>query len=132
MFFRNGNPRLFLCFGRQRQIRFHLAARPNNFLDRAGKFRVIVGPVGWERFQRFLPDGDEFATLVALTRLFVTDPLQFDVEVRLKGEEVPDLRLGGEKPYRVGWTTWIPADDMEDQAVVFRVPEADSSERKAS
>jgi type VI secretion system protein ImpH len=100
--------------------------------DRAGKFRVVVGPVGWERFQRFLPDGDEFGVLVALTRLFVTDPLEFDVEVRLKGEEVPRLRLGTEKPYRLGWTTWVPADDMDDQAVVFRVPEAGSRERKAS
>lgn len=100
--------------------------------DRAGKFRVVVGPVGWERFQRFLPDGDEFAVLVALTRLFVTDPLEFDVEVRLKGDEVPRLRLGGASPYRVGWTTWVPADDMEDQAVVFRVPDAGSSDRKAS
>jgi len=100
--------------------------------DRAGKFRVVVGPVGWERFQRFLPDGEEFEVLVALTRLFVTDPLEFDVEVRLKGEEVPRLRLGGAKPYRVGWTTWIPAEGMEDQAVVFRVPETSGRERKAS
>ncbi len=101
-------------------------------LDRAGKFRVTVGPVGWERFQRFLPDGDEFQVLVALTRLFVTDPLQFDVEVKLLGREVPRLRLGGARPYRVGWTTWVPAENMEDQSVVFRVPEAGGRERKAS
>ena len=88
--------------------------------DLTGKFRVVVGPVGWRQFLRFLPDGPDFQVLTALTRLFVTDPLEFDVEVWLRGEEVPKLRLGGANPYRLGWTTWLPAEGMDDQPVVFK------------
>ena len=93
----------------------------------------MLGPVGWIRFQRFLPDGEDFATCAALTRFYVTDPLQFDIEVRLWGEEVPPLTLGGARPYRLGWTTWLPAEEMDDQSVVFHDTAAnDPARRRAS
>lgn len=62
-------------------------------LDRETKFRVRTEPLNWIKFQEFLPHGKEFARLVKLVSTFAPDWLQFDVEVRLQGEQCRYLHL---------------------------------------
>jgi type VI secretion system protein ImpH len=50
------------------------------------------------------------AQLAALTRTYVGPALSFDVQLTLKGSEVPALVLSAEKASgpRLGWNTWLP------------------------
>ncbi len=117
--------------------------------DRSGKYRVRIGPVGLNHYVRFLPPGDEAAHLREIARFYCGDPLEFDLELILRGDEVPATGLGvadappkpGGEPEdaeqaaepaaapaepgllaRLSWTTWLKSRPGQDRAVVFRVP----------
>ncbi len=91
-------------------------------LDRAGKFRIRLGAVGLEAFLEFLPGAIAFRQLDELARLFVRDRLQYETEVVLRREEVPDLLLSeGGTPVRLGQTTWL-GKPSRDPSVVFEEP----------
>ncbi|MFZ4791408.1 MAG: type VI secretion system baseplate subunit TssG [Candidatus Competibacteraceae bacterium] len=88
------------------------------------RFRIVMGPMNLEEFQRFLPGSDSLRRLVAWVRNYVGDELLWDVNLILKKEEVPPLQLG--KGTRLGWTTWLSsqplardADDLKLDAVTY-------------
>lgn len=76
--------------------------------DVAGKFRIRAGPLSFAQFCEFLPIGSAHGPLVELARLYAGMQFDFDIELRLKAEEVPRMRLGktGGVGARLGWTTW--------------------------
>jgi type VI secretion system protein ImpH len=89
--------------------------------DRSGKFRVKVGPLGFEAFSRFLPGGSAAAEIAQVVRFYCTDPLDFDLHVTLRGEEVPDLPLAGTGVLgRLSQTTWLKSQPSPDKSVIFR------------
>jgi type VI secretion system protein ImpH len=75
--------------------------------DRQHKFRVVLGPLSLRDYQRFLPGGASLARLTDWVRLYVRDPLDWDVNLQLRQPEVPRLALGGSQ--RLGYTTWLHA-----------------------
>jgi type VI secretion system protein ImpH len=77
--------------------------------DQQAKFRLQLGPLTFTEFRRFLPSSDGFRTLVAITRLSAGEEFDFDVQLILRGAEVPWCRLGGsgEHAMRLGWSTWL-------------------------
>ena len=88
------------------------------------KFRIVMGPMGWAEFQRFLPGSDSLRRLVAWVRNYIGDELLWDFNPILKKEEVPPLQLGAGT--RLGWTTWLTsrpltrdADDLKLDAVTY-------------
>ena len=63
----------------------------------------------------------------ALVEQLSGDPLDFDVEVTLKADEVPDLPLGDEGMLgRLSWTSWLKSKPGEEKSVVFRPPPAEN------
>jgi len=104
--------------------------------DSSGKFRMKVGPVGFDDFVRFLPPGDAAADLAALTRFYCDDPLDFDKEVTLRGEQVPQTPLGvaGENGMlgRLAWTTWLKSEPCGDKSVIFDAVRERAKEQKHS
>ncbi len=91
-------------------------------VDRSGKFRVCIGPVGFDDYVRFLPDGEATRELAEVVRFYCDDPLLFDVQVTLRGDEVPDTPLGGAAPLgRLACTSWLKSQPCEDKSVVFEV-----------
>lgn len=88
--------------------------------DIQGRFRLRLGPLGYEEFVRLMPQGDKFRPLSQLTRLYVGAEFDFDIQPVLKKEEVPMCRLGKAAGGRLGWNTWIKTKEMAkdaDQAV---------------
>ncbi len=88
------------------------------------KFRIVIGPTSLEEFQRFLPGSDSLRRLVAWVRNYIGDELLWDVNLILKREEVPPLKLG--EGTQLGWTTWLTtqplnrdADDLKLDAVTY-------------
>lgn len=86
--------------------------------DRSCTFRVVVGPVGLEDFMEFLPSGDKMAELREIVDLFNSDCLDYEIEVRIRRQEIPELRLAS-KSARLGWTTWPGARPGADPCVRF-------------
>lgn len=83
--------------------------------DQQAKFRIQVGPVEFDKFIEFLPQGNAFESLSQLVRLFVGEEFDFDVQLVLKAEEVPRCKLGdaGEDVTRLGWSTWLATEEFD-------------------
>ena len=91
--------------------------------DRSGKFRVKIGPIGFEKYTEFLPDGEALQDLMQVVKLYCDDPLDYDVQVTLKGEEVPETPLGEHKYLgRLAWTSWLKSEPCADKSVIFNPP----------
>lgn len=86
------------------------------------KFRVVMGPMGYEDYLGLLPDADRIRRLVALVRNYAGDEWAWDVNLVLKREEVPRLSLDGQS--RLGWTAWLGDRTAETDAddLVFTAP----------
>jgi type VI secretion system protein ImpH len=92
--------------------------------DRAGKCRVVIGPMDLPTFESFLPDGCYAGPLSALARYALPDPLVYDLRLVIQGESVPWLRLSsGPEAARLGWTSWVRFDpESPDKGEIFPAP----------
>jgi type VI secretion system protein ImpH len=72
--------------------------------DRQHKFRLVIGPLDYEDYQRMLPGGASMRRLVEWVRTYAGTNLDWDVRLVLKQPEVPLLKLGAR---RLGWTTYL-------------------------
>lgn len=70
--------------------------------DESGKFRLEVGPVGLTNFRSLLPGGASASRLALLVQLYTSDALDYDVDLLLRAEEAPPLRLGDTSTARLG------------------------------
>ena len=99
-----------------------------SFIRECGtKFRVNLGPVGYDGFVRFLPTGDLLSPIFSLVRCMVGVEYEFEISVRLKRTEVPPCILEEETPTspRLGWSTWIKSPEVtpaEDPHITFQKP----------
>ncbi|KAF0864222.1 type VI secretion system baseplate subunit TssG [Pseudomonas sp. LD120] len=75
--------------------------------DRSGKFRIHVRELDWQRFHEFLPIGFGYQPLCALVRFTLRDPLDYDIRLVLRQEEIRELCIGEQNPCRLGWTSWL-------------------------
>jgi type VI secretion system protein ImpH len=92
--------------------------------DVVSKFRVRLGPLHYDEFVEFLPDPAPVSArkgiflLSQLVRLYVGIELDFEVQLALRGDEVPDLVLQdageGDLGARLGWNTWMPGEQMPE------------------
>jgi type VI secretion system protein ImpH len=94
--------------------------------DVQGSFRVRIGPLDYEQFRTFLPDGEHMRELAALARSYVGPVLSFDVQLILMGADVPPMQLTAEPgpdAARLGWNTWLPTSRPRDDAsdAIFEV-----------
>jgi type VI secretion system protein ImpH len=83
------------------------------------KFRIVIGPMDYADYLRFMPGGESMERLMAWVKNYVGLSLDWDVRLVLRKEHLPPLRLGGAT--RMGWSTWLassaPARDL-DQMVI--------------
>lgn len=94
----------------------------SRLFDVQGAFRVCLGPLNYQEFVGFLPDGARLAQLTALTLSYAGPALSFDVRLTLKAAEIPPLRLSAATAPRLGWNSWLPATGPRADAddAVFR------------
>ncbi len=78
--------------------------------DRGGKFRIHIRQLSWDRFHEFLPVGGGYQPLCALVRFTLRDPLDYDIRLELRHEEIREMRIGAENPCRLGWTSWLGSE----------------------
>ncbi|MBF0527984.1 MAG: type VI secretion system baseplate subunit TssG [Deltaproteobacteria bacterium] len=87
--------------------------------DRSGKFRIHLGPLTWPAFLNLVPSNPRYKLLLALINLFLMDPLDFEVELILKGGQIPQPVLGKDRPRYLGWTTWLGAGRGDDRSIIL-------------
>ena len=87
--------------------------------DCQSMFRIVVGPLGYDAFCRFLPGEPTMERLTAAVRGYVGDEQGWDVNVILKRNEARSVQLG--QHGQLGWTTWLlgdePGDDLDDMVI---------------
>ncbi|SEK03354.1 type VI secretion system protein ImpH [Cribrihabitans marinus] len=81
--------------------------------SRAAKFRIRLGPLGLEEYERLLPGGDSQRRLESIVRTYVGDALDWEVNLVLAGDEVPRSSLGGTT--RLGHTSWSRDRDAPEE-----------------
>ena len=86
--------------------------------DRSGKFRIHVSELDWQRFHEFLPIGAGYQPLCSLVRFTLRDPLEYDIRLVLRRQEIRELCIGEQNTCRLGWTSWL-GHERADGVVVL-------------
>lgn len=91
--------------------------------DISGAFNIRVGPVDWQTYGQFLPDGPGFGKTRAIVQMYCPDPLAFTVEARLAANQVPEMCLtSNEDSARLGYTSWVRTGELPETSVTFDAP----------
>ena len=87
--------------------------------DCQAKFRVNLGPMGYDDFLRFLPGGDMLGPIAALIKYMVGMEYEFELSIILQREEIPPCIVGGATPPQLGLTTWIKSAGVAHESDPF-------------
>jgi len=71
------------------------------------RFRVVIGPLSFRDYERFLPRGRSSRALHDLIRLYVGVEQSWEVKLVLRRVEVPLAWLGNS--VWIGWSSWLGA-----------------------
>ncbi len=82
--------------------------------DRQSRVRIRLGPMGIERYCDFLPGGGAHKALTAITSFFSNQCLEFEVQLVLERNQVPnvELDLDASNPARLGWVSWAKTEPL--------------------
>lgn len=74
------------------------------------KFRILVGALDFQDYQRLLPGGVSLQRLIAVVRNYLGDELEWDLRLILKQPEIPAPSLDGR--CQLGWTSWLTQEPL--------------------
>lgn len=104
----------------------------NRVLSPQSGFRISMGPMSHDTFVTLLPGSEGMGVLWALVQLFVQDRFDAELELILRGDSIPVLRLTSTEKDgplgRLGQTSWLPAGsgDGNPRRVVFQFRPAET------
>ena len=77
--------------------------------DQQSRVRIKLGPMPLAQYCDFLPDGNAFEPLRAITKFFSNGEFDFEVQLLLNRDDVPPSEIGyeGDISPRLGWVTWL-------------------------
>jgi type VI secretion system protein ImpH len=81
------------------------------------RFRVVLGPLSFRDYERFLPRGKSSRALHDLIRLYVGVEHSWEVKLVLKKAEVPLAWLGNS--VWIGWSSWLGARLTDQDAADY-------------
>ena len=94
----------------------------NRVWDSTTKFTIVLGPLSYADYQRFLPTGRSYSRMRDLVRLYIGHELAWQVRLVLRHSEVPYAWLGNS--VWLGWSSWlgvrIEETDARDLDLVVR------------
>lgn len=89
--------------------------------SRTTKFRLHIGPISLVDYKRLMPGNPSMLRLTSVVRNYLGDALDWDVNIVLRGQEVPKAILG--QTTSLGETMWIgDRDASTDAADLFLEP----------
>jgi type VI secretion system protein ImpH len=81
---------------------------------RGAKFRIKVGPLTMDQYRRLLPGMPSQRRMAAIVRAYVGMALDWDVNLILKAEEVPNAIMG--ESVQLGHIGWMGSDERTKNA----------------
>ncbi len=75
--------------------------------DQQSRVRVRLGPLTMEEYRQFLPGEAGYQRLRTLTRFYSRDQYDFELQLVLRKDEVPQCELEDNDTIQLGWTTWM-------------------------
>lgn len=75
-------------------------------LDYLGKIRILIGPMDFDDYLKFLPDGVYARMLKEIIDLYLNDALEYDVRFLIRSENI-DRTPWKNKQIRLGQSIWI-------------------------
>lgn len=97
----------------------------------AAKFRLRVGPMSLADYRRLVPGSPSLQRLEDIVRNYVGDTLDWDMNVVLARDEVPQAQLGGQTMLgHSGWIGTRPQDSDADD--LYLVPQSLARRRAAA
>ncbi len=93
------------------------------------KIRIRIDATTLEQYKRFLPTGDLSEKLTDLVFFYLGHRFDFDVELGLRADLAPPVRLG--QSGELGWTAWIaPQKPAEGEVTYIRDARFSPMERR--
>ncbi|MBI5069893.1 MAG: type VI secretion system baseplate subunit TssG [Deltaproteobacteria bacterium] len=86
--------------------------------DRAGKFRVVVGPLSREGFERATGAPAVLRTVKDILVALTAEPLDCEVQLALRADAAPRLQLSARGPARLGRNTWLGGQTQRTRITV--------------
>ncbi|MEZ5353928.1 MAG: type VI secretion system baseplate subunit TssG [Bryobacteraceae bacterium] len=75
--------------------------------DQQSRVRVRLGPLTMEQYRQFLPGETGYERLRTITRFFSRDQYDFELQLVLRRDDVPQCELEDNDSIQLGWTTWM-------------------------
>jgi type VI secretion system protein ImpH len=82
------------------------------------QFEIVIGPMKYAEFERFLPGSPAFDELAGIVRFFTNDEWFWQLRPTLAESQAPGLALG--RSGRLGWTSWLGGRIGKVDDVVIR------------
>jgi type VI secretion system protein ImpH len=98
--------------------------------DRGSSFRIVLGPLTAAQFRGLLPRNETFGHLVRLVRLYLRDPLDFDMTLGLRATEVPALVLSASADLPLGQMSWLTPRGTEEGVAILSISAHDPLTRR--
>jgi type VI secretion system protein ImpH len=90
--------------------------------DRMGKFRIQVGPMNTSEFQTFFSGNEAYERLTFLTRLYLTEPLAYDLELIQAKDQARTVSLGNAEHAMLGTNTWVFSGEYLNEVRMILTP----------
>jgi len=81
------------------------------FEDYIGKFRIQIGPVNAKQYRSFFPGKKRYKKLVHLVNHYLSEPLDYDLEVILEENAAKKISLGALNFSRIGFDAILFSGD---------------------
>ncbi len=75
--------------------------------DRMGKFRISITELDIKSFNELLPDTQKFKDLLKAVGLYITQSLDWEMQLSLKDGEYQAIKLGGSEESKLGLNSWL-------------------------
>lgn len=79
----------------------------NRIKDISGKFRIIVSDADSSILHSLLPDRDRFLELMQMVDFYVNQPLEWELVIEMKEDQVQTAQPGNSCWSNLGWNTWL-------------------------
>lgn len=89
----------------------------SRFWDRTMKFRLVLGPMGFSEYVRLSPGSPGMEAVRSLVLLYTGYELGCEIQLILRKNEIPGLRLGG--GLALGFSTWLRSSPAAKDADSF-------------
>jgi type VI secretion system protein ImpH len=81
--------------------------------DRAGKFRIVIGPLSRDGYARFSESGGPLRRIAELVATVASDHLEYEVVLWLSREAAPSMQLTSTGKTRLGKNAWLGGQARE-------------------